>query len=560
MDLGRKGGGEVGRIPYLRLLLWLKARLLWRTYTRHTSAAVGVILLLAGFAPLSLAGALICLFGFDYFDADLDRYLLQAVLLGVYLMWLMSAVFGYALREEFDISKLLLYPVTERQLLAGTILGTLLDFGFLLMAPTLLVVVISFSHGFASFLLVSTTVILFLFHTLALFQALSLAGAGLLRSRRARDLMVVLLPLLSIVIYVSFQTAAHRAMDVDWRSFLTRPAWGGVAYTPPGIAARAISAAAQGDIAIALGGLLVLAALSAGSLYLAGWLLHRVYTGETTGGAVRRAAPMARPRMHVAGRAGVWASLLPVVAAVAEKELKYLLREPFFKAMMLRAVYILVMLLFGMTGFRGNPAQMLAYGPTMVWAVIAVMLLGETEVVFNILGSEGASASLLFLYPASRRELLLGKNLTLFTALAAINVAVALGLCALTQGMGSFPLIALWTMLTTAVFVSAGNLISIRMPIRLVMRGWRVQPQSASRGCTHFLTHALVSLGAGLLAVPVLAALLAPGRWISPFWFALTIPFALAYVYACYALSLQIGEQWLMQREPEIAAKLSDTE
>jgi len=548
------------RIPYLRLLFGLKVRLLWRTYTRNTSAAVGVITLLVFLGPFAVGVAIGCFLGFAHLDPAMGRHLLQAVLLGIYLIWLMSAVFGYALREEFDVSKLLLYPVTERQLLTGTILGTLLDFGFLLMAPTLLVVVVSFSHSFASFLLVVLVVVLFLFHTLALFQALSLAGAGMLRSRRARDLMVVLLPLLSIVIYVSFQTAAHRAMDVDWRSFLTRPAWQAAAYTPPGIAATAIAGAARGEIGIALAGLFVLAALSAGSLYLSGWLLHRVYTGETTGGAVRRAAPMARPRERVVGRAGVWASLPPVVAAVAEKELKYLLREPYFKAMMLQSLYFLVIMLFGATGFRVNPAQMLAYGPVLAWGVTGVMLLGESSVVFNILGTEGASASLLFLYPASRRELLLGKNLTLFTALSAINVAVALGLCALTGGMGTFPLIALWTMLTTAVFVSAGNLISIWAPVRLVMRGWRVQPQSASRGCTYFLTHGLVSLGAGLLALPVLAALMAPGRWISPLWFIATIPFALAYVCACYALSLQLGEQWLMQREPEIAAQLSDTE
>jgi hypothetical protein len=249
-----------------------------------------------------------------------------------------------------------------------------------------------------------------------------------------------------------------------------------------------------------------------------------------------------------------------VISAVAEKEFKYLLREPYFKAMLVQVVYVFAMFAFGMTGFRTSPTQLLAYGPLLVWAAMGFLLLGETSVLFNTLGTEGASASLLFLFPASRRDLLLGKNLTLFTALSLVNLLVALLLCALTAGLRTFPVIALWILLTTAIFVAVGNLVSIWAPVRLVMRGWRLQPQSASRGCTYYFLHALVSLGAALLAVPVLAAMTVPGRWISPLWFAFTIPFALAYVYACYALSLQLGEQWLMSREPEIAAQLSVTD
>jgi hypothetical protein len=546
------------RIPYLRLLFGLKARLMWRVYTRRASAALGVIALVVLLGPYSIGVAIGCAAGFAALGPEFGQHLLQAVLLGMYLLWLLSAVFGYSLREEFDLSKLLLYPLTERQLLTGVLLGTVLDFGFLFIVPTVLVVVASFSRSLIGFLLVASAVGLFLFHTLALFQALTLVGTGMLRSRRARDLMVVLVPLLSMVIYVGSQTMAHRATRVDWSALLNGPVWRAVAYTPPGIAARAISGARQGEVGVALGGIALLAALAVLSLYFAGWLLHRVYTGETTGGAVKREARTVRVRN--VGRSGFLASLPPVVAAVAEKEYKYLLREPYFKAMLVQSLYMLVMIGFMMTGFRANPMQLSVYGSGMVWIVMGVMLFGEASVLFNLLGTEGAAASLLFLYPASRRDLLLGKNLTLFAALGLLNLLVTLALCALTQGMASFPVIALWALLTTAVFVSVGNLVSIWAPIRMVMKGWRLQPQSASRGCTYSLFYLLFWLGSAVVAAPVLAAFAVPGRWISPLWFALTVPGALAYVYACYALSLQLGEQWLLQREPEIVAQLSETD
>ena len=41
-------------LHYLGLLFWLRARLLWRIYTRNTSALVGVIALALFFGPFSL--------------------------------------------------------------------------------------------------------------------------------------------------------------------------------------------------------------------------------------------------------------------------------------------------------------------------------------------------------------------------------------------------------------------------------------------------------------------------------------------------------------------------
>ena len=67
---------------------------------------------------------------------------MRAALLGTYLFWIMGSVFGYALTEDYDLSKLLYYPINPRQLLAGALVGSVLDFGVLFLAPMLLVILI----------------------------------------------------------------------------------------------------------------------------------------------------------------------------------------------------------------------------------------------------------------------------------------------------------------------------------------------------------------------------------------------------------------------------------
>ncbi len=56
----------------------------------------------------------------------------------------------------------------------------------------------------------------------------------------------------------------------------------------------------------------------------------------------------------------------------------------------------------------------------------------------------------------------------------------------------------------------------------------------------------------------MLAAVAVPGYWVSPLWYALTIPIAAAYAAAVYLVSLGVAEKALLGREPEIVGKLSE--
>ena len=111
-----------------------------------------------------------------------------------------------------------------------------------------------------------------------------------MRSRRARDAMVVLIPLAMTAFWLMSQLGARRAARLNWRQFLEGPIWDAISYLPSGLAARAIAGAARGDYAPALASLLALGLICAATLYLAGWLVNLVYTGEVISGPARRRA------------------------------------------------------------------------------------------------------------------------------------------------------------------------------------------------------------------------------------------------------------------------------
>src|SRR5439155_20223249 len=128
--------------------------------------------------------ALLCGCMFFQLPPEPAETVLRVVLLVIYLIWLLSPLLGYALSDSYDITKLFLYPITSRQIFVGAILGSILDFPVLLLLPTLLAALVAFTHNIAGAVLVFLSLVLFLFHTLSLTQALLLLTAGVLRSRR----------------------------------------------------------------------------------------------------------------------------------------------------------------------------------------------------------------------------------------------------------------------------------------------------------------------------------------------------------------------------------------
>jgi len=555
---------------YLGLLLWLKLKLVWRAYTRHLSAAIGAILAIVVLAPMAVGVAIGCWFGFHLLPPRMAEHLLRGVLLAAYLFWLILPFIGFALTEDYDIAKLLVYPLSPRMIYAGAILGSMIDLGVLLLLPTLLAVVLSFSTGGPAFLVVAAASALFVFHTVGLSQAINLAAAGALRSRRGRDILAVAIPLLMSVFYLVSQLLPQRlAEGARWSRLLESRTWDVISYLPPGLAARAIAGAGNRQLLPAIGYALALAVLSALTLCLAGWLVQLVYTGEVGSPAVRRrperepAAPGPEPSApgeQAAARS--WSVLLaPAITAVADKEFKYLFRDPFFKATLSQTVYMLVVVGVMMvhSARMGEEGIRWAGQGWLLWGATGMLLMSQSQLALNSFGPEGAAVATLLLFPCPRRHILIGKNLALFAALSVVNTVFVLAVCALARQAWLLPHALAWTGLASVVFVACGNIVSVYFPVRVVMRGW-VLRRSSSIGFAQLAAYLVVVLVVGLLVLPVLAAIVLPLYWLGVVWLVVTIPVSSAYVCCLYYLSLLAAESALLAREPEVVAALKPEE
>jgi hypothetical protein len=114
--------------------------------------------------------------------------------------------------------------------------------------------------------------------------------------------------------------------------------------------------------------------------------------------------------------------------------------------------------------------------------------------------------------------------------------------------------------LAVLIFISVGNLTSIWFPVRVVLRGWRIRQQSASRGCGYGVIYLAAMAVASVLLLPILAALLLPIFWVSLAWYALAVPLAAGYAVGLYALSLHLATPLLLEREPILIARLLQEE
>ena len=212
----------------------------------------------------------------------------------------------------------------------------------------------------------------------------------------------------------------------------------------------------------------------------------------------------------------------------------------------------------------GGAASTLSYlGDWLLFGFSATLLLSLLPLLFNLWGGEGAAVTVLFSFPTRRRALLLGKNLAHGALLLILNVVGLFLVAGLTNRWGALPLALVWTFLACPVLLAAGNLVSVRFPHRMLVRGQRwsrggmATTGDSSQGCAYASLY-LLAYGATIIALlPAAAAVLLPRLLGGPsLWYALTLPLAALYSGALYVVLLGQAETWLLAREPEIASRI----
>ena len=109
-----------------RALLGLRLRLVRRQFEREPGRVVGFVLFLVIFGPLLLLAAAASAFVYIAAPQPWPVQTLGLVLTGLWLAWIVLPLLAFRTNEGLDLSRLLVYPLSTRDLVASALLGTLL--------------------------------------------------------------------------------------------------------------------------------------------------------------------------------------------------------------------------------------------------------------------------------------------------------------------------------------------------------------------------------------------------------------------------------------------------
>ena len=504
----------------------------WRMFVNslHTTRATLELIsrIIVGFAFIigGVGGAFGMAVGAFLFLSQGKPEMLALLLWPVFIFWQVFPVMATAFTNNPDSSDLLRFPLNYRSYFLvrlaygafdpATALGGLWTVGILV------------GVTFAKPALLPWTVLVLL--TFALFNLvfLQMVFAWVdrwLAQRRTRELMGILF----ILLMLSFQLIGpltryfERPAQTGAHLYLQRyvePLARVQGILPPGLAADAISQAVFSRFMAAFTSFLLLCAF----VLLIGYCLHlrllAQYRGENL---TEIAAASSLPRDRSLRLGWNLPGFSTPVAAVFEKEIRYLLRSGPMLLTLIMPLFVLVVFRFGAMNQARHSAAFLARTPDMAFpAAAAYTLLMLTNLAYNNFGGDAGGIQFFYACPVSFQEIVLAKNFA-HASILAIEVLVAWIAVGFLYGRPTLEVTvaSLAGLLFAApVNFAAGNLLSIYAPKKLDYSSFGRQRASQ--------TTVLISLGVQLFVVGVGALAFWIARTYGNLWIATLILLVLA--------------------------------
>lgn len=565
---------------HVRTLMWLRWKLTLRGYARNTGRIVSLVFILIFLVPLLGGVALASLLGYTSLPHTSAVGLLFLVMSGIYLLWAGLPLLFYTLNEGLDVTKLQIYPVTRGEQMVSLLLATLLDLSTLFIVFFYVAILLGWHNSPAALAITLVALVAAYVHTISFSQLTLAVLMGLLRTRRYRDV--------TIIIFALFGVACSFSGQVIARLFIASPFGNGGAsqlaqvhveqylrWTPPGMAAQAIVSANEGQVGTSLLWLAASLILVPIVVTIWAWVLDRGITTAETAAAGGRRLTRARPARVSTGVATTataelkettaskrgWRPLSSATRAIAQKDALYLWRDPQLKAQLLSTLFLVVLILFPNI-FSGSSSGAGDYGmPSLVGgntsvllAILPALLVAETFTQ-NSLGMDRQGLQTLFLFPVRPLDILFGKNLFTGTFAMIFMTVLAVIKGALTGGWLFVPLTLCGGLAALLLVMGCGNVTSVLLPFRWrQMRMGETGTLAGENGCLRSVLQ-MVTLGiVAILLVPVAVALLVPSMLEHSEWYAFSVPAVLAYGILFHQVATRLVAPVLQRRAPDILA------
>jgi len=499
------------------------AELRWRTFvnalrtTRGKLELLSQILIGFAFAIGGIGGAVAMGFAAAVMISAGKPELLALLFWFVFLFWQVFPIMASAFGNNADSSDLLRFPLSYRSYFLVRIvysvfdpatavgslwlLGILLGVGF--MKPGLLPWTLLVLLAFAAF-------------NLLFMQMIFAWVERWLAHRRTRELMGILFVLLMLSFQMigpligHFQKKSSRPdvqRYVDILASVQR-------ILPPGLAADAVAQAVYPRSLVGFSSFALLCTF----VVLAGYGLHvrllAQYRGENLSEVAVSPLHLDRSLRFGWNLPGVASP----VAAVFEKEIRYLFRSGPMLLTLIMPIFVLVLLRFGAMNSLQHSGVFPASAPDMAFpAAAAYTLLMLTNLVCNSFGADAAGIQFFFASPVNFREIVLGKNLA-HAAILAAEAGMAWFAVSFLYGPPALPvtIASLAGLLFAAPLnFAVGNLLSIYAPKKVDYSSFRNQKPSQ--------ISVLISLGVQLFVIGVGVLVFWIARRYGSFWIAAVI-------------------------------------
>jgi len=543
--------------PEVSVQLTAIADLRWRMFLNGLRSRRGKTEL-ASRIVVTLAFALGGIFGFTvaavsawYFVSQNNAEYLALLLWPIFLFWQLFPVMSTAFTNNPDTAELLRFPITYRSYFLIRLAYSYFDpasaLGTVGLLGILLGITVARPQLFPWALLVLLTFALF---NLVLMQTVFAWLERWLAQRRTREIMGVLfiLGMLGFQLIGPIMGRLGRAPHPE----LSRAAQVAAqvqAVLPPGLASNAIAQTAYARDLRGFASFFFLGALT----LAVGTLLHLRLRAQFRGENLSEAAA-ARPAIaQVQDLQLGWnlPGFSQSVAAVFEKEMRYLARSG---PMLLTLIMPIFMLLI----FRLGPMNSLRHSssfsrtPDMAFpGAAAYALLILTNLVFNSFGADASGIQFFYASPVTFRHIVLAKNLThagvlvLNTAFAWIAVSYLYGAPHLAVTVATLA----GLLFAAPLNFTAGNLLSIYAPKKRDFSTFGRQNVSQ--------TTVLASFGVQIVTVGLGVAAFAIARLYNNLWIATLLFLILAAIsIPLYLLVLRRLDAIALQRRETLVAEL----
>jgi ABC-2 type transport system permease protein len=541
--------GLIQQLAAVAQLRWRMFRNGLRTRRGKMELASGVIVTLT-FSVGGL-GAFAAAAGFAWFFVSRGQAdFLTMLLWPVFFFWQVFPLMATAFTNNPDSSDLLRFPLTYRSYFLIRLAYGFLDpasaLGTLGLVGVLLGVVVA-----RPFLLPWAVLVLFTFaiFNLLLMQTIFAWLERWLAQRRTREIFGVVF----ILFMLSFQLIGPTVQHVQRnpqpeleRAFRVATRVQGA--LPPGLASNAIAQAASAHYTVGLTWLLFLVSLTLAVGYLLHLRLWRQFQGENLSEAEARSTVGTVQGLQLGWKLPGFS---PSVAAVFEKEMRYLGRSG-------PMLLTLIMPIFMLLVFRLGPMHAMHRSsffhrtPDLAFpAAAAYALLVLTNLVYNSFGGDSAGMQFFYASPATFSHIVLGKNLA-YGSILAVNTVLTL--VAVTFFYGKPSTAVLFGTLAGLLFAAplnftVGNLLSIYAPRKrdFATFGRQNVPQ----------TTVLISLGVQMVIVGLGAAAFAVARFYKNLWIAVAVFLVLAAVSVpLYIIVLRRIDGVAVERREALLAEL----